>query len=244
LTTERTGRPRTPASDELALAGAILASGIAMQRISPRVWETPIGLAAALGAVGIARARGTTWEELGLRPTEAARGLRLGAAALLPLCGAIAVGGALSRTRHLFVDERVSAWTRRELTYHTLVRVPLATATTEELLFRSALLGTALSRRSPRSAVAWTSLVFGLWHALPALESHDASDARAELADRVGGRVATVGATVAITALAGAAFGWLRLRSRSVVAPIVVHAGANMVAIFVARRAARRRALR
>jgi membrane protease YdiL (CAAX protease family) len=63
---------------------------------------------------------------------------------------------------------------------------------------------------------------------LPALRHH-------ELAHRVGGRPASIGATVAVTAVAGAGLTWLRLRSRSVAAPIVAHIGINMAGLLAAR---------
>jgi membrane protease YdiL (CAAX protease family) len=85
-----------------------------------------------------------------------------------------------------------------------------------------------------------SAAVFGLWHVLPAVHSHDASPARAELAGRAGGRAATVATTVAATAAAGVALGWLRLRARSVVAPMVTHAAVNIGGLLAARWAVRR----
>ena len=111
--------------------------------------------------------------------------------------------------------------------YHGLVRIPLATAIAEELLFRSALLGVGLRRGAQWRAIVSTSVLFGLWHVVPALRSHDANPHAAQLADRAGGRSATVVATTAITAMAGAGLAMLRLRSRSVAAPIVAHAAIN-----------------
>jgi membrane protease YdiL (CAAX protease family) len=57
----------------------------------------------------------------------------------------------------------------------------------------------------------------------------------------MGGRVALVAGTVAATALAGLGLCALRLRTKSVVAPIVVHAAINGVAFAVARATVARR---
>ena len=54
---------------------------------------------------------------------------------------------------------------------------------------------------------------------------------------------AAVAASVAVTAVAGLGFSWLRFRGDSVVAPMVVHAALNCSAFAAARlvaRAARR----
>lgn len=206
-----------------------------------RRWEVPTNLGAAIAAVGIARTCGATWADLGLEPARVRDGLRWGTAMLPGIFGVVAVGASLPGTREFFADERVARWSRGELTYHLVVRVPLATAAAEELLFRSALLGVELRRRPRRWALASTAIAFGVWHVLPALRAHDANPSGAQLADRVGGRPATVATTVAVTAAAGVGFAWLRLRSRSVVAPIVAHAALNVAGVLGSRFVAGRR---
>ncbi|MBM3660168.1 MAG: CPBP family intramembrane metalloprotease, partial [Actinobacteria bacterium] len=100
-------------------------------------------------------------------------------------------------------------------------------ALAEELLFRGAVLGAWRPVIGTPGAVAVSSLAFGVWHVLPALEAHAHNPAGADLADRVGGRPTHVVGTVAATAVAGAGFAALRLRTRSVVAPALVHAAVN-----------------
>jgi membrane protease YdiL (CAAX protease family) len=215
---------------ELALTASVLAYGAVSQQRIPRRWQIPANIAAALVAVALARAAGASWDEVGLEPAAAGDGLLAGSAVVAPAWGVLAIGLGLPATRRFFADERFAVSSRGELAYDALVHIPLATATAEELLFRSALLGLFLRRRSRRRALTSTAVAFGLWHVLPAMRSHDANPAQAQLAERVGGRPATVVATIAATAAAGFGFGWLRLRSRSVVAPIVAHAGLNAAA--------------
>ena len=95
----------------------------------------------------------------------------------------------------------------------------------EEVLFRTVLLGALLTRWSTRTALAASSVLFGLWHVVPAWETTS------------GSVVATAGAivgTVVVTTVAGLLFGGLRLRSRSVVAPILAHIGTNSFAYVAA----------
>ena len=223
-------RPDASVGGELALTALVLAYGAVSQQRIPRRWQLPANIGAALAAVLFARAAGASWEELGLEPGAAADGLLAGGSLAVPAWVAVAVGLALPTTRRFFADERFAASSRGELAYDALVHIPLATATAEELLFRSALLGLFLCRRSRRRAITTTAIAFGLWHVLPAMRSHGANPAQAQLAERVGGRSATVVSTVAVTATAGVGFAWLRLRSRSVFAAIAAHAGINAAA--------------
>jgi membrane protease YdiL (CAAX protease family) len=129
----------------------------------------------------------------------------------------------------------VTAVGRREAIYHLAVRIPLATAVAEELAFRGALLGLTQRRRSPAAAVAWTSLLFGASHALPTLKHYDGNPASGLVADpRQGRRIAVLG-TMLSTAGAGCLFAWLRLRSRSLLAPILAHAATNASAYLAGR---------
>lgn len=220
---------------EVGATATVLAFGAFSQRRLGRRTQVPVNLAAAVGLVAFARTRGLSWSELGLAREDLPRGLRDGAVASAPLVAAIALGVGIPMTRRLFVDERVVAATRREALFDMLVRIPLATAVAEELLFRSALFGLSTRERSALAAAVGTSVAFGLWHVAPSLHAHDANVAGAELAGRVGGAPATVVATVAATAGAGAALAVLRIRSRSVAAPIVAHAALNTVAFVAAR---------
>jgi membrane protease YdiL (CAAX protease family) len=226
------------APDELLLAALVLASGVTTQRGAVRRWEVPVSLGTSIAAVAIARAGGASWADLGLEPGAIRSGVRWGAVTLPVICGVVALGVSVPATRPFFVDERVARWSRRELAYHVVVRVPLATAAAEELLFRSSVLGVELRRRPRRRALASTALAFGLWHVMPALRAHGENRSGGQMADRVGGRPVTVATTVAATAAAGAAFALLRLRSRSVVAPILAHAAINTTALLAARLAA------
>jgi uncharacterized protein len=225
--------------DDVVLAATVLAYGVVAHTIVPRSWQVPANLAAAVGAAGIARGAGTTWRELGLEPADAPDGLRLGLATLPAIGAAVALALASPTARRFFADERVSGSSTRELAYHAFVRIPLATALTEELLFRSALYGVGLHAHGRDRAVASSAIAFGLWHIIPALRSHDANPAGADLADRVGGRAGTVAATVLATAAAGVGFAWLRTRSRSVVASAVAHAGMNIAGLAAAAWVAR-----
>ena len=82
-----------------------------------------------------------------------------------------------------------------------LFRIPVGTVITEELAFRS-----VFDAVSPQLS----PIFFGLWHIHPAREAGD-----------------SVAGTVLGTVAAGVLFSWLRRRSGSVLAPMLLHYGVN-----------------
>jgi len=120
------------------------------------------------------------------------------------------------------------------LLYALGVSIVLFTAIPEEFAFRGVLLGSALRMWGPWRASLVTSVLFGLWHIAPTL--HTMSDNRAVrgLSATAGGQALLVLGSIAVTSVAGLVFCWLRLRSRSLIAPIMAHAAINGLALTVA----------
>ena len=223
---------------ELAAAAALATWNAAINRVVPSPVYVPANLAAAGLALAAGRRARVPAADLGLDPGRAGRGLRVGLAAAVPVVAAVAAGAALPATRRWFRDERAAGGTGRAL-YHTLVRIPLGTAVAEETIFRGVLLGMLLQRHPTARAAAVSSVLFGCWHVLPTLDTL----ALNPLGKRVGDDPARTGgalvASVAVTAAAGLGFSWLRLRSGSLVAPVVVHAALNNSAFAAARLVSR-----
>jgi len=143
------------------------------------------------------------------------------------------VGAALPATRELFTDRRVDQHSATLLLYHTLVRIPLGTVVLEETLFRGVLLGLALRRWSPPVAVAFSSVLFGLWHLLPARGLSGFNPVVATATQGTLRQVLVILLAAAATALVGVVFCWLRLRARSLAAPAMLHLAGNMLFLFV-----------
>jgi membrane protease YdiL (CAAX protease family) len=238
----------TPAVEDPALGVppevvgvAVLAlHNVAVHRLLPAPADAALNLATAAGLTSFARRAGCSRGDLGIRAEDAKSGLRLGLGAAAVAGGAVTLAAALPATRRFFHDRRVSGVGRGEAAYHLAVRIPLATALAEELLFRGVLLALFRQRRSPATAVLWTSLLFGAWHVLPTIDHYHGNPASDLVADPDRGRRLAVLATTLSTAAAGGAFAWLRLRSRSVLAPILAHAAVNVSAYLAGRGAASR----
>jgi uncharacterized protein len=220
---------------------AILAlHNLAVHRLLPAPADAALNLLTAAGLVAFARRAGCGDDDLGIDSADAAAGLRLGLAAGAVAAGGVALCAALPATRPFFGDRRVTTVGRREVAYQVAVRIPLATALAEEVAFRGALLGLLQQRRSRAVAVGLTSLLFGASHALPTLDHYHGNPASGLAADPDEGRRIAVLATMLSTAGAGCLFACLRLRSRSLVAPVLAHAAINVSAYLAGRSVVRR----
>ena len=115
------------------------------------------------------------------------------------------------------------------------VRIPLGTVLLEEVAFRGALPAVFAKQMSTFRAVVIASALFGLWHVLPSLGG---GAANAAIADVVGGDAAGTALRVAVTvvsaSVAGVVLCWLRLRSGSLLAPILAHWTVNGLGVIVA----------
>ena len=218
-------RVRHAVAAELAAIACVGVYNVVVTRLRRRT-RLPANLGAAAALAGLARLSGVGPSELGLSRANVGRGVRIGLLAAAPLAAASAGAVAIPRTRSLMTDERITGTSPTEAVFETLVRIPLETALAEEVIFRGVLLALGLRCRSSGWAVVTSSTLFGMWHVVPTVGAltRDANGRRD------GRATASTAAVVAATALAGAGLAWLRLRARSVVAPVLAHAALNMVA--------------
>jgi membrane protease YdiL (CAAX protease family) len=215
---------------------------VGLNRI-PHGWELPAGIGAAGAMLGLAHLSGADMTSEGLDPANAESGLRLGLAVGVPAAALVLAGAAIPAVRKYYHDDRITRATSDDITYHLLARIPFATAMTEEVIFRSALLGVFGRTRRPFFAAVLSSALFGAWHILPTIDRLHTNPGTVRLHGSDPKRQAlTVASVVAGTALAGMAFCWLQKQSHSVVAPIVVHAAINGSGLLAGWIGARRQA--
>lgn len=195
----------------------------------------PMNLAVAASVLLWARSHGLAWDELGLSRTGVRPGLRAGLLLGALIAAGLALAFVVPGAERFLADERVAGLTVGGLLYTAVVRIPLGTALFEELAFRGVLYGWWSRAGSVVAAAVGSSVVFGLWHVGPAL-------ALLRENDFAGGHLARAGivaGSVAGTALGGLLLVWLRVRTRGIVGPVIVHATANSlgtVAAFVWQR--------
>jgi membrane protease YdiL (CAAX protease family) len=184
-----------------------------------------------------ARLEGLSWAQLGLGRDRLGAGCRWAVGAVAVVAGVYVVGVLLPLTRPAFQDDRYDLPLPGALRTALLV-IPLGTVFLEEIAFRSVLWGVLSRHCRPWQVLVTTSVLFGLWHVLPAL---GLGSSNRGVSGAVGGSgsAVVVAATVAFTTVGGLVFGELRRRSGSVVASAGAHWATNSLGVLfglVARR--------
>jgi membrane protease YdiL (CAAX protease family) len=208
--------------------------------VVPERFQPFAGAGAALGLAVSAHGLGADARDLGCDRRDLASGLRVGAAAAGAIVAVTAAARGLDRTGAGFRDARVTDASRAEAAVQLFVRIPLATALVEELVFRGVILGLGLREGDRRRALLVSSVAFGLWHIGSALHPARQAATVAAVGHERAARPAVVLGDVVATTIGGLGFGWLRLRSASIVAPTLAHAALNGSA-YLATRLGRRR---
>jgi CAAX protease family protein len=181
----------------------------------------------------IAWSTGATPADVGLGRANVSAGLRYGGGACGIVLLVLIVAAVIPATNGFLHDSRAQISGGR-LIYELGVSIVLLTAIPEEFAFRGVLLGSALRLWGPWRASLVTSALFGLWHITPTLHTMSDNRAVSGLAASVGGQVLLVLGSIAVTFVAGLVFCWLRLRSRSLIAPVMAHIATNGLALTVA----------
>ncbi len=168
---------------------------------------------------GIGIAGGLRWDGFGLRRDRLPRGLAYGGVVFGVVLAALVIAGAVSGA---LKDSRVDVGFGR-MAFEVLITIPFGTVLLEEVAFRGTLLGLLRGRLATVPAVAVSAVIFGLWHLNGVIRAS-------------GGGIAWGAAvgTVAATTAAGVGFAWLRVRSGSLLAPIIAHTATNSLAFAVA----------
>ena len=185
----------------------------------------------ALVALAVAARMGAA--NLGLSRSNLRQGAAWGGAAFALVVVVVGTGALLPATSGLFDDARADI-SAPALLFEIVVGILIATVLPEEFAFRGLLLGAGVMAWGKRTALLATSALFGLWHIAPTLSTMSDNAATADTASSTAGTVALVAGSVAVTFVAGMVFGWLRLRSQSLLAPVLAHLATNGVALTVA----------
>ena len=214
----------------LVLFSAVRAAGL-LEGPLRYIW-VQMGLLVIVLAL-VAWTAGAMWADLGLDRTDVGAGLRYGAGAVGIVLLVLVLAAVIPSTNGYLHDSRAQISGGR-LLYELGVSIVLLTAIPEEFAFRGVLLGSALRLWGPWRASVITSVLFGLWHIEPTLGTMRDNHATAGLSASIGGQVLVVLGAIAVTFVAGLVFCWLRLRSKSLIAPVMAHAATNGLALTVA----------
>ena len=198
----------------VAMAAALVGWSFAAPRVR---WHPMPNAALGTGLVAVTRS------PLGLRPPELWSGMRYGMAASAVVALGVAAMTTLPPVRAAMAKRELPKPTDRWL----LLDIPIGTVWPEEAAYRATLGTVAEEAFGPTRGRLLQAAAFGLWHIVDA---------------RITGQ--PVVGTVLATGVAGWFFGWLKARSGSLAAPMLVHLAVNeaagLAALAVQRRARRR----
>jgi membrane protease YdiL (CAAX protease family) len=161
------------------VVAVLVAANVLNNRVAPRL--APLTSVVATGALlALARRSGLSWSDMGFH--ERARGLRIGGVLASAVAGVYGAGIAVPATRRFFRDERALSLSRARALEEALLQVPFGTVLLEEVGFRGVLHGLLARSHGAGTATAVSSVLFGLWHVLPAIDMMAANPALSRLA--------------------------------------------------------------
>lgn len=226
-------RAVTPIARPWPLAGALAvlaATSLLNNVVAPHLYLLWAALA-VVALVLLAAADGLHRQQWGFGPISRRAGLAalgFGAATAAVLL----LGTQLPGVSSAFLDDRVSGMTAGDLAFVALIRAPLGTAVLEEIAFRGILLAMLTRRFGLVWGIAGSSVAFGLWHLVPAIEIAGQNAALGPVLGDHDLSAAVAGMLAA--ALAGVFLCLLRIRYDHLVVPIAVHATANSLGYVLA----------
>ena len=207
---------------------ALVVINIVNNRLAPQTHYLLWTFGGSVGLLAFGLLDGNTWTDMGFGWQYLIPGLIWAGICIGGVTAVYLVGSAFRRTRAAFHDERMSELTGGRLMFQALIEVPFGTVLFEEIAFRSVLLSMLIRREGLVFGVIVSSLLFGLWHILPSIGTHEQNPA---LGSVVGGglrgNILAVALSVLTTSIAGVVFAALRLVSGSVLAPMGLHWATN-----------------
>jgi uncharacterized protein len=207
---------------------ALLVLNVVNNRVAPQthylLWS--FGGSTLLLALGLLD--GNTWTDMGLGWAYLIPGLLWAGVCIGGVTAVYLGGSAFKRTRAAFHDERMGELSGSRMVFQALVEVPFGTVLLEEIAFRSVLFSMLVRRYGLGWGIAASALLFGLWHILPSIGTHEQNPAlNSVVGGGLRGNILAVTLSVLTTAVAGVLFAGLRLVSGSVLAPMGLHWATN-----------------
>jgi uncharacterized protein len=216
--------------------GVLVVSNVVSNRLLPGWAYVPWNASVAVLLIVLAR-RVDHLLRIDIGIANVKHGLKMGAILMAAVLAVYLASWAIPATHGLFKDRRVGERSTAEMLYEVLVRIPFGTVLLEEVAFRGVLLGQLGSRLHWRVGLLVSSVLFGLWHVLPAWAINTVNPVlRSSGMSRP---LAVLGAVLS-TGVAGLFMGWIRIRARSLLAPIMLHIATNSFGFAIAWLVVRR----
>lgn len=212
----------------LATIVVLSATNVTLYAVHSTLLQLTTAFVAGLVLLGIMQRAQLSLHEIGLSKKTAIHGAKYGAIGALAIITVELIAFLIVPT--LFKDQRYDQ--SYTLAFRAVfILVPLRTILLEEFAFRGALLSLCLRVFSTKQAVILSSLLFGIWHILPSLTI---ASFTLPIVEVVAHKAVGIVAIVLATTCAGIFFSWLRLKTRSLAAPMLVHWAINSTGIILA----------
>lgn len=207
---------------------ALVLVNIVNNRLAPQSHYFLWAVAGSVLFLAIGLLDGNSWTDMGLGFTFLLPGLIWAAISIGAVTAVYVIGSLFRKTRRAFHDERIKELSAGRLVFQALVEVPFGTVLFEEIAFRAVLFSMLARRFGVITAIVVSALLFGIWHVLPSVGTHESNPA---LGSVVGegrrGNILAILASVLTTTAAGVLFTLMRIVSGSVVAPMGLHWATN-----------------
>lgn len=220
---------------ELAFIVFILLYSYAITHFVPKKYYSFVNIFLALGAIVFGLTLGNlSLSLIGLDTQNILHSLLIGALICTPvilLICAIALNPKFSKH---FYEVPSRNYNRKTFAYELLFRIPFGTAFSEEVIFRSVLLGILLVNHSNSIAIIVSAILFGLWHVFPTLKNLENNDTLNfdKISKRQKRGIITTVINVLSTTLIGVIFGVITIRTRSFMATWMIHTTINGISIL------------
>ena len=230
----------------LIVVAALIVFNVVNNRVAPQRHYLLWALGGSFGLLALGLLDGNSWTDMGLGWGYLVPGFLWGVGAIAVVTAGYLAAASFRKGRDAMHDERVSELSGPRLMFNALVEVPFGTVLFEEIAFRAVLFAMLARRFGIVWAIVISAVLFGLWHILPSIGTHEQS---AALGSVVGegrrGNILAVVLSVVTTTAAGVVFAFLRLLSGSVLGPMGLHWATNGMGYFfswtIIRARARRR---
>jgi membrane protease YdiL (CAAX protease family) len=214
-------------------------------RVAPQTHHLLWALAGTFFLLALGLLDGNSWTDMGLGWGYLFWGLLWAIASIIIVTLGYVIVATFRKGRDAMHDERVSALSGPKLMFNALVEVPFGTVLFEEIAFRAVLFSMLARRFGVVWALIITAVLFGLWHILPSIGTHQQSAALGSVVGRGRrGAILAVIASVVTTTVAGVIFAGMRMLSGSVIAPMGLHWATNGMGYFFSWTIIRARAHR
>lgn len=215
-------------AQELTLVVLILLYGTVLARLVAKKYHLYLNIFVAAVAILMGFAFNLTLNNMGLGLRHILPGIFVAIIFSVFITITTLLISAIPFLRHYFLGDDLAHASGKLIAFEAAIRIPLGTALIEEILFRGVLLGLLLQNHSSAKALIFSSIIFGLWHIFPTINTLESNNGVAQtLKDKKSRKAGSVIGAVVITTIAGFIFGWLRIIANSVIAPWLVHWSIN-----------------